>query len=484
MKRIIKPFAILFSALMLTVSCLSDDNDDNITYYGDTAITSFSLGTMNRYLTTKAQTQVDENGNPVDSVYKETYTGSSYVFTIDQLKREIYNTDSLPLHTDMAHVICAVGTKNSGLLLIKDVDSDTLRYYQSTDSIDFTQPRVFHVYANDGSAYRSYQVTLNVHHEDPDSFRWNKVAVDSRFMAASQMKALAFKGDMFIFCQEGTATKVYKTNKGNTSACTLIDTNMPLDADACTNATVYENMLYTMSDGKVLCSADGAGWYSTDLINAVSEGEEYYMPQRLLGGTQHKLYAYDDRGRLLWSDLHGIYWQQDRLLDDADLLPQQNISLVAVPMATNTQDERIVLVGNPARDAFAADSVALVWNKVEEYGEGSQTHAWMSCNERNGNRLPRLAHLQVCKYGDVLVALGGKGEAASKADAFACIYVSCDNGLSWQTEDKYVLPDGFDNSGSNVFALAVDEENCLWIFCGANGQVWRGRLNQLGWTAK
>ena len=45
----------------------------------------------------------------------------------------------------------------------------------------------------------------------------------------------------------------------------------------------------------------------------------------------------------------------------------------------------------------------------------------------------------------------------------------------------YVLPEGFDNTGSDVSALAVDEENCLWIFCGANGQVWRGRLNQLGW---
>ena len=141
---------------------------------------------MNRYLTTKALTQVDENGNPLDSVYKETYTGSSYVFTIDQLQREIYNPDSLPLHTDPAHVICTVGTKNSGLLLIKDVDSDTLRYYQSTDSIDFTHPREFRVYANDGSAYRNYTVKLNVHQEDPDSFRWNRVAVDNRFMAASQ----------------------------------------------------------------------------------------------------------------------------------------------------------------------------------------------------------------------------------------------------------------------------------------------------------
>lgn len=481
MKRIIIPFAILFSALVLTASCLNDDNDDNITYYGDTAITSFSLGTMNRYLTTKALTQVDENGNPLDSVYKETYTGSSYVFTIDQLQREIYNPDSLPLHTDPAHVICTVGTKNSGLLLIKDVDSDTLRYYQSTDSIDFTHPREFRVYANDGSAYRNYTVKLNVHQEDPDSFRWNRVAVDNRFMAASQMKALCFNGNIFIFCQEGTVTKVYKTNKNNSSACTLLDTNMSLDADACTNATVFENMLYTMSDGKVLCSVDGAAWYSSDMVNAVSEGEEYYMPQRLLGGTGHKLYAYDAQGRVLWSDLHGIYWQLDRLLDDAAMLPKQDISLMAMPVATNSSTERIVLVGNPAEGTFATDSVALVWNKVEEYTDGSQTHAWMSCTERNGNRLPRLAKLKVCKYGDVLVALGGKGEAASKAEPFSHLYVSYDNGLSWQTEDKYVLPEGFDNTGSDVSALAVDEENCLWIFCGANGQVWRGRLNQLGW---
>ena len=62
------------------------------------------------------------------------------------------------------------------------------------------------------------------------------------------------------------------------------------------------------------------------------------------------------------------------------------------------------------------------------------------------------------------------------------VYVSQDNGLTWHTDDSYVMPEGFTNGTSNTFAITVDDENCLWIICGGNGQVWRGRLNKLGWA--
>ena len=153
MKRIIQCLAILFSGTFLLASCLSDDNDNNFVYYDDTAITSFSLGTVNQYLHT-----LSSEGE--DSVYKVEITGSKYKFYIDQLKREIYNPDSLPAGTDAAHVICNVGSKNSGIVVIKNVDSDTLSYYSSSDSVDFTQPREFRVYSVGGAYYRAYKVSV------------------------------------------------------------------------------------------------------------------------------------------------------------------------------------------------------------------------------------------------------------------------------------------------------------------------------------
>ena len=45
--------SVLLLAPVLVSSCLSNDDSDNGTSYADMAITSFTLGTMNRRATTR-----------------------------------------------------------------------------------------------------------------------------------------------------------------------------------------------------------------------------------------------------------------------------------------------------------------------------------------------------------------------------------------------------------------------------------------------
>ena len=158
---------MLLTVLAVMTSCLKSSDSDS-TLYDDAAITAFSLGTMNRYLHTTSSTGAD-------STYKTTYKGSNYNFHIDQISHRIYNTDSLPVGTDVAHVICTIGTRNNGLAIIQDIDSDTLRYFSSSDSIDFTVPRKFIVYSNNGEGYTEYTVSVNVHQEEPGQFVWQKM---------------------------------------------------------------------------------------------------------------------------------------------------------------------------------------------------------------------------------------------------------------------------------------------------------------------
>jgi hypothetical protein len=66
-------------------------------------------------------------------------------------------------------------TRNNGTLLLRDVDSDTLRYYVSTDSIDFTKPRKVIVLASDGAGQTEYTVSVNAYQADPDKFVWTLV---------------------------------------------------------------------------------------------------------------------------------------------------------------------------------------------------------------------------------------------------------------------------------------------------------------------
>ena len=237
MRRIIRPFVILFSSLILTVSCLSDDSASYI-YYSDTAITSFSLGTLNRTMWTKSSTGAD-------SSYVEEIDGSDYHFYIDQAGRRIYNPDSLPVGTDAAHVICNIGSKNGGTVVIayKDTEgADSLAYYSSSDSIDFSEPLDFRVYANDGMNFRTYKISVNVHKEDPDSFTWQRMdGMASRtFRQFDAMKATTLGGRLIVMGRDGSATRVMISNGGAwTEGASLAD------GEAWANAVVKGDSLFT-----------------------------------------------------------------------------------------------------------------------------------------------------------------------------------------------------------------------------------------------
>ena len=66
-------------------SCLKNDADDAETIsYNETAISSFALSAVNRYIHTTTSAGKD-------SVYRQVLTVKNYPFTIDQYQRKIYN---------------------------------------------------------------------------------------------------------------------------------------------------------------------------------------------------------------------------------------------------------------------------------------------------------------------------------------------------------------------------------------------------------
>jgi len=161
----------MLTMAVLTVSSCLGSSDNDVTTYDDMVVTSFSLGTLNRYITTTSSTGAD-------STYRVNITGSYYPMTIDQLGQKIYNRDSLPYGTDISHVICTITTRNSGVVYFKSVVSDTLWYYSAEDSLDFSTPRLLRVYATDGSGSRDYTVTLNVKSHTDIGVDWTSHGTD------------------------------------------------------------------------------------------------------------------------------------------------------------------------------------------------------------------------------------------------------------------------------------------------------------------
>ena len=295
MKRIFQAFCGLFAAGLLLTSCLNSD-EVTVSLYDDMSIQSFTLGTLNRYLHTTSSAGED-------SVYKVTYAAGSYKMNINQLEHTISNVDSLLTGTDMAHVICNVTTKNNAYVYVKSLTSDSLAYLNSgTDSIDFTQPRVFRVYAIDGSGPRDYTVSLNVRTQEAGVFSWTEATAadfptsvdDTTVREAAEAVGLTYIGsttpEAYAIDADGIMMK--STDKGATWQEDVLDTNaawLPQDnrayvswnLDARTDYALLAGQNQAVSDSTMvlwrkLADYDGRGQWVYMLLD---EANPYYLPK-------------------------------------------------------------------------------------------------------------------------------------------------------------------------------------------------------------
>ena len=468
MKNKIAAFAVLFTSVFVLASCLRNESD-NVVYYDDTAITTFTVGTLNRYIHVKSS-------KGEDSVYKATLDGSTYKFFIDQAKREIYNADSLPIGVDVSKVLVTATTKNGGLIGVnlrtRDRSADSVVYVSSSDSLDFTNPLEFRVYNTSGTAFRSYTVHVNVHKEVADSFVWRSFAANDAVVASMQgMRVLSADGKLWLMGNDGSGSRVYVGTVGNGINWKEISTT-PLAVDAYKSFTLVYGIPTFLSGGNLYQCVDEEGG-----CKLMTESDLAY----LYGAGENDVFGMTGEGMMVQSPSIYGSWQLSTLDSDAMLLPKQDINFINLSSEVNDDISTLLLIGN--RDAvFAADTAAVVWGKVEELAINSQNQPWFYYTPSTDNKylLPRLANLQVVGYDFGLLAMGGKSSSGN-VKAFAHFFRSEDKGVTWHPDMTYNFPSAFSSSNTS-FALVCDADNYLWMFCGGTGQVWRGRTNRLGWN--
>ena len=104
--------------------------------------------------------------------------------------------------------------------------------------------------------------------------------------------------------------------------------------------------------------------------------------------------------------------------------------------------------------------------------------------EDNPNSCPNLRNASMIFYNDQLYVFGGPGKNGGSAKAFDYFYSSKDNGIGWEKVIKgATFPEEFNNlyaQSSGCYSCTIDNENYLWIMWGKTGDVWRGRINKLG----
>ena len=452
--------SLLAAAFMIT-SCL-DDNEVEVEYSSESSITAFSIDDI--------ETQYTEEVNGKDTTLTFTVDGDKYPFAIDQGARHIYNVDSLPVGTDVSKVVVSIKSDGIGIFTVAE-DKDSL--WSETDSLNFEEPVQFKVMAMSGVYGPIYKVQINVHKQVPDSLQWSHIG--NTFDTTVQAQKAVTLGDyIYIFAQQNNGATITTTHINDGKTWTPLQTlsNVP-NADY-SSAMVWGDKLYILGNNDLYSSTDGTNW------NKVSTDAKFSkLIANVYSEYNHNLYAIDTNNHFMESE-DGLTWEVNEEIPAN--FPENHISYATYPLVTNKFIDRILLMGE---NSIETDTTSTVWTRL------TTENSWGDYPTAAYDRYycPKLANISMIHYNNQLYAFGGPGKSFGEdIPAFSQFYESTDQGVTWEPVSRYVFfPAEFTdlyNQANGNYSYVVDKNDFLWIIWSQSGQVWRGRINKLGFESK
>lgn len=432
--------SILLSSIAIS-SCL--DSDEVTEFSSNATITSFGIDTIH---------------------------GVEYKFEIDQIKNLIYNRDSLPVGSDTIidrTLITTLTTSGMGV-----TSADTL--FNTEDSVNLLPAMnksgedgmKFKVHAADGVTTRTYTLQIRVHLQDPDSLVWKDMQkegnVFSQTATRGEQKAMILNNELLVYTAHNllyyTSSKVgeYKWQSATV-------TGLPAGTQL-SSILNYGNTLYALTNDthEVYASADGRSWEKVPgLGNNV---------MALIGEVNGELSGIVNIDGTEYFDTftaENKVWSNTGLQTVPEGFPHQKI--YATRQTNGNGTTKTYIVGTDGNTAYAT----IPW--CSEDGK-----LWVAL-ETSSAACPLMNNPFIMYYGDQFYIFGGNMDA---------IY-SATTGIAWyKTEKKFLLPEAF--KGKKNYSIVIDptisaddKRDFIWVIFGGNGaanEVWRGRLNSLGFT--
>ena len=438
MKSKISIFALSFATVCMMSSCLGDKDDTEIVTYDDAAIIGLTLGELKK---------PSDSGKENDSVK---ITGCN--LNIDQYNGIITNApDSLPVGTNLTNVnFTNVVCVNGGIVYIKNLTDENYPLLITKQNYDFTQPRELLVLSSSGQFTKKYTVNIVAHKEIADTIIWNKLDAENEIKSYTSVKAGIYKNNLVVLGKTASGTELKTLVDGSLKKMRSFGANATMTTDG--------NTIYVTDGGVIYSSSDAKTW------NTVSADVK-----SVLGVCGKEMFALSNANKLMMSLDNGVSWKNDDIDDDARYIPSSDINFVSSTTESNADVKRAFVIGNSSANSKKAE----VWSKiVEDNTEKDQSWMYQKFNESNSYYLPRLSNLSVAAYDDNLFAIGGECDK---------LYYSIDCGISWQQNKNFKLPKDFSATAASI---AVDNDYFIWIVCTGSGQVWKGRLNKMGWDKK
>ena len=445
----IKLRLLLLLMLPFLASSCSEDSNLTTTSNDYCYIKSVVLGTVKRKTNT----------------LNTSFSASTFEMTINQRDNTIENRDSLPYGSLLNRVIATIAFDGSSLAY-REKGTEAWTSYNSTDSLDLTKPLELYLTSNDNQSSRIYTLKVNVHQQEGDSLVWKQCDTGNEALTSlNDMKVFVLNNKLTVLGKKGADIVLVERSDFETEGTweETATTDLPATADLQT-LRMQEGILYlSTTDGQILSSTDAKAWESV--------GTTYSAGLTLIEKTKDFFYVISE-GKLLRS-LDAATWEEDLLDTDAAQLPVSEIRALSVEQANG--NSRIILVGQTE-----GSGNAVVWNKMWNDSEKEEDAEWMFFPISPDNRIPcpRLNHFNLLPYDGNCIAFGGTS-VDGEHEALDAIYISKDYGITWRPNNGLHLPKELKGT-EGCITSTVDENNFIWII--TNAQVWRGRLNRLGFA--
>lgn len=454
--KLLSALAGLFFVTLAVTSCLDSDNN-NVEYSSDDTIKAFRL----------------------DTIY-----GVKYNFTIDQINRWIFNVDSVPFSSDtIINKILIDSLSVNGWVTIEKNGQDTIFTY-TTDSLDFSNtmpdlggtPVKLKVHAYDGVNSREYSIEVRRHQQEPDSLVWSTPSLSfSQGNADGLQKTIILKNQLITYVSNQVA---YTSNLPFGSSWTVQSlSGLSEENIKMTSFLLYKDKIYCVAEsGKVFQSPDGLSWQEAPISGNVVALIGAF-PDYISGLVM-------EEGKTKFATTNSSFngWDADKEIPAT--FPTENISMASFKTNTNEEVYKYILMG---KSTDKTPGKTIPWFSFDGKQWASLATDIYYCPEME---IPTIIY-----YNETLYAFGGD---------FTKFYTSQDQGRIWKGIDKMVMfPDKF--RGRKTYSTVIDPDNYIWIIWSKglaeytetdddddeitittpyDDEVWKGRINRLGFLIK
>lgn len=441
-----KPIAfVVMSALALTFLASCGDDNKSSELSSDCAINAIVLGNLSRIYHTYL-----DNGK--DTSYSITVPGAAYPLHIDQINRRIFNSDSLPVGTAVNKVYFTTFSADGIVSYRLESGKDTL--YSTKDTLDFTSPRIFTIYASDGSGSRSYTIDIKIHNADPDAYSWVAASpADNDVAKLESMRMIAKDGQLYLWGSKNGTNVVMTRKTGEGVALWTKKDISGTDGLQTKSINLFNGKFVAISESGLVESENGADWTET----ATS-----LVPDRILAADE-ELYITVSGKIYSSSDLKS--WKEEKADNSTAFLPTENIYSAVLPAVNNPNIENIVCVGY-------LDGKTETWKKeINKVYPENNAWSYYPTTEETPRTLPYLKGFNMMKYDSKLFCAGINGDTVN-------VYTSTDGARAWKKVKVPTMVPAQTGKPTEIF-MTPDDDNHIWLVCSGTGTLWKGYLNRL-----